>query len=395
MILKTGIGLGLVISTLFGVPPSQVPGPSIIEVPLAKSEKTSNIQFQQAETKPRRPSYEADYFEKVQLRPSANLDTRYYELGFRPLKSSATSSSTEKLAFADSLNIPYKTLRKKDKLLPIPAWQDRLEFNFGCLSKQAFQALKNHYGSWYSSSSELRYDQNKVYKLADFLPPVVRELSGTRFKPSNKKLPEFIWNMASSPLKKQQKTQSSLYSNCWGIAYEALRGAEDFQIFYARPDWILDTLRQNSQLLARADDATSFPNPRTLKTGDIVLISHLAGSKEYFDHTAIVIDSGIYFEKAGSGAQTPIRFIEQKNLFSVWKPGVFKYEWRRSNQGVKWQDPRKLFSLNTKKFLRRFPGLKKMPKTFLEKHSADWQEEEDGSIYLSFYDMRSINPKGS
>ena len=393
MILKTGISLGLAVSALFGIHPTQLSGPSFIDTSLVKPEKFRSIKAMQSELKPPRPTYEADYLKKTQSSSSSNLHGHYYELGFRPLKSSINLASLEKLSFADRFKIPYKTVLKKDKSLPIPAWQDRLEFDFGRITKEVFDLLHNHYGRWNSHLLELKYDHNKSYKLTDFLPPVVKELEGSRFVPSKKNLPGFIWDIAAVPLKKGQKPSSSLYTNCWGIAYEALRGALDFQIFYARASWILDALRQNSQLLAKANEASSFPDPSTLKTGDIVLISHEAGNKEYFDHTAIVVDSGIYFEKAGSGAQTPIRIIDQENLFSLWQPGVFKYEWRRPYPNANWQDPKKLFSLNSSKFLKKFPGLRKMPKTFLEKHSADWQEEDDGSIHLNFFDMRTSDPK--
>ena len=390
MILKTGIGLGLALNSFLGFHPPQITPPSFIDNSQIISHKHSSIETRLTESWSPRSSYEADYLARI-AESEQTLSSHYYELGFRPLKSDASVLSEQKLAFADQLGIPYTVIRKQDKRLPIPAWQYRLEFNFGKINEETFDLLLEHYGHISSLPSKVSYNPNKIYKLKDFLPPIVKELEGTRLEPSNKAIPEFIWSLASAPLKRRQKPRSSLYTNCWGIAYEALRGASDFKLFYAKANWMLDTLRAHSTQLASASDLGSFPDPSRLKTGDIVIVSHMSEGKEYFDHTAIVVDNGLYFEKAGSGGKTPSRIIDQDNLHSLWKPGVFNYEWRRPVAGAKWEDPKQIFSLSSKKALERFPGLKNMPDIFLGKHSADWEEEEDGSTYLSIYDMRTVS----
>lgn len=393
MIIKAGIGISLAFGALFGSPPPLMVHPNSID--------TSSQQLHGSESKGSKPTglisprfnYAKNYLDGLDSQSRIPLNQDLTDMGFRPLKTSSSFLSKDKLAFADSLGLTYKSIRQIDDSLPIPAWQDRISFTFGKLKESDFETLLRHYSSWTSTPNKLEYDANIKYSLIDFLPPIVKELDGTRFVPSNKKLPEFIWDMASIPLSKNQKPHSSLYSNCWGIAYEALRGVLNFKIFYARPNWMLETLRKNSELVAKAKQLEDFPDLRSLRTGDFVVISHSNGRDEYFDHTAIVVDSGIYFEKAGSGEKTPIRIIDQENLFSVWKPGIFRYEWRRPKLDAKWQDPTDLFSLGTGRSRTLFPGLAKMPASFLEKYSVDWQDEDDGKSYLSFYRIRSVDTK--
>ena len=67
-----------------------------------------------------------------------------------------------------------------------------------------------------------------------------------------------------------------------------------------------------------------------LQPGDYLLIWHQnRGQKLYLDHIALLLDDDLYFEKAGSGDNTPFRVATWEQLIADWVPFVFHFEWRR------------------------------------------------------------------
>ena len=311
---------------------------------------------------------------------------------FSPIETDRELIVDVRLPFADFHHINYIAKEKKSSVLPIPAWQNRFEFYFGRLSQAEFELLKNYYGA-FGSDYRIIHDQQKKYWLTDFLPPVIRHFSGKKFIPSTTPVSEELWERLGISLAQNQRPISSLYTNCWGIAYEALRGSSQVELFVANGALMANAMRQQSSLLLSTDDRTYFPDHSLLRPGDIVLISHSFDGKEYLDHTAIVIDGGLYFEKAGSGEQTPIRIIDDEQIFTSWTPGIFKYEWRRPKVDARWENPRNIFSLKSAEILEKFPELHHFSPSFLENYSIDWETDQDIRTYLSLFQFETVHLK--
>lgn len=259
---------------------------------------------------------------------------------------------------------------------PLKVWQERLSFQFGRLSTTEFNYLINTYGDWSESKTSVTYDQDRNYQLIDFLPPIVQALEGHRFVPESHKLRSQVANVKGFPADMQQQ----LYMNCWGLVYEVLRMAQDSQaqpaIFMGQGSIMLDLLRNNSeQLIALQEPEDNIPQSIT-KPGDMMLIMHRSSTgHEYLDHVAIAIDDGIYFEKAGTGAEVPIRIIDEKTIRQIWQPGVFSYELRRPIPNTVFPDIQTAFSLKSPKIKQKFTQLNKISNSIAENTTIMWEEE--------------------
>ena len=262
-------------------------------------------------------------------------------------------------------NIPYQCKIITDQSNSLEVWQNRLIFQFGQISRSQFNRLKNIYSDGRKSKSALVYNPQKSYQLNDFLPPIIQALNNHRFIPEVEH--------------KHQNKQ--LYMNCWGLVYEVLRaGTEERSqpvIFMGQGSLMLNQLRQNSYDLITINKPEDKIAKSLIQPGDILLIMHKSSSGyEYLDHVAIAIDEGIYFEKAGTGADVPIRIIDETTLRQIWQPGVFYYEVRRLKEDAVLPHPQEIFSLNATKIQQEFEQLNIAP-NISKTTTIMWEEEED------------------
>jgi hypothetical protein len=242
-------------------------------------------------------------------------------------------SRTEACLFSlsSSKEIPHHCIRWVDETAKLPFWQGSLGFGFGRLSRSQWQTLTHTYAAWHNADLLAPYRAHHNYALIDFMPPTLQALDRHRFYAQVQKIEGL------SPLGKVL-TPVQLVTNCWGTVYEVLRLAHKPQaqspvLFTTAAQPMLETLRAIS---TPAEDQ---------KPGDILLLSHRHGDREYLDHVVLVIDRNLFFEKAGTGDEVPYRFVAAQTLTQIWNPAIFRYEVRRpfANQSLAWPGDR--FSL--------------------------------------------------
>ncbi|MEL6495524.1 MAG: hypothetical protein AAFQ41_10440 [Cyanobacteria bacterium J06623_7] len=288
---------------------------------------------------------------------------------FVKLKEDKVTNCTHRLSSVE--DISHQCQMIVDRSSPLEVWQSRLTFQFGQLSRSQFDRLQAVYGGNRTKSS-LAYDSQSSYRLNDFLPPLVQAINHHRF------IPETVKNR-------------QLYLNCWGLVYEVLRGitSERSQpvIFMGQGSLMLEHLRHNSRnLLTVTEPETQIPSS-LVDPGDIILVMHRSATGyEYLDHMAIAIDEGIYFEKAGTGADVPIRIVDEATLRQIWQPGVFYYEVRRLNADATLPHPKEIFSLNAPLIQQEFE-LGDMAVNDSHNTSIMWQEEEKDLARSSLFQI--------
>ena len=274
-------------------------------------------------------------------------------------------------------NIPYQCKIITDQSNSLEVWQNRLSFEFGQISRSQFDRLKNIYSGGRKSKSALVYNPQKSYQLNDFLPPIIQALNNHRF------IPEV-----------ENKQQKQLYMNCWGLVYEILRAATEERsqpvIFMGQGSLMLNQLRQNSYDLITINEPEDKIAKSLIQPGDILLIMHKSSSGyEYLDHVAIAIDEGIYFEKAGTGADVPIRIIDETTLRQIWQPGVFYYEVRRLKEDAVLPHPQDIFSLHAPTIQQEFE-LPNISPDISKITSIMWEESEKDLASSSLFHI--VNP---
>jgi hypothetical protein len=290
---------------------------------------------------------------------------------FRKIPVSRTEPCFFRLTRIESIS--QRCVRWVDKTAKLPFWQGSLGFQLGRLSYARWQKLTKLYGAWHNVSLLAPYSPQRNYELLDFMPPTLQAWDRHRFYAQEQTLSGQDFGGVRSPLTKIQ-----LVTNCWGTLYEALRLAHEPQVqspvlFVTAAQPMLETLRQISI-------AVEGEQP-----GDIVLILHRHGDREYLDHAALVIDRNLFFEKAGTGDEVPYRFVESQTLQQIWNPAIFHYELRRPLKQQRLPSPRDRFSLNQNPVL----GL---PMLLGERWRSYLTVVEDGEAPPTFFGMQSLPP---
>ena len=167
-------------------------------------------------------------------------------------------------------------------------------------------------------------------------------------------------------------TQScEMVINCWAFAYDALYAASNDGVDRmtvavgdsARLWDVLTNSSYSSLLQASSSDPQLFTNAtlrnEQLHPGDYVMLWHQnPGQPLFLDHIAIVLDQDIYYEKSGSGSNTPFRVTDWVSLSRSWVTKVFHYEWRRPVVGTPFPPAATAFGLHNPTITEHFPLLK-------------------------------------
>lgn len=302
------------------------------------------------------------------------------------------------LQLFEAREIPHQCQISSDDSLPLEVWQDRLSFYFGRVSLQDFIFLKKTYSGWSRSQNSVSYEPNKSYQLIDFLPPLIQALNDHRFIPEETLLEsqdkDFLKLLSSVPT----ELKKYLYLNCWGLVYEILRAAKNPRakpsIFMAQASLMLSQIRNHSQQLLILKEPSEFPIPGALiEPGDIISIIHTSSTGyEYLDHMAIAIDDGIYFEKAGTGENVPIRIIDEETLTKIWPPGVFRYELRRLHRNALLPHPKDAFGLNSLPIKEQFFRETEIPLNLIENTTIGWDMESLLLSSVTWFHALDISP---
>ncbi|WP_404784347.1 hypothetical protein [Altericista sp. CCNU0014] len=254
------------------------------------------------------------------------LDAEPAKGAFRKILASRTENCSVRLPRIEQ--IPYRCVRWVDETAKLPFWRNSLGFQFGRLSRSQWQILTQTYAAWHNAKLLAPYNPQQNYELLDFMPPTLQALDRHRFYAQARMLDA---RRSSSP-------KIQLATNCWGTVYEVLRLArrpsvESPVLFATAAQPMLETLR-----------AISTP-ANDQQPGDILLLSHRHGQREYLDHVVSIVDRGLFFEKAGTGDEVPYRFVAADTLTQIWNPAIFRYEVRRPLANVALPPPSDRFSL--------------------------------------------------
>jgi hypothetical protein len=257
-----------------------------------------------------------------------------------------------RLPTADRLGIPYRGIAyDAGDAASLPSFALSLNAEFGRLSPGAFKALRKAYSGWSQTRPQVTWQAEEEYTLLDFLPPLLQAVHGLYFQSSRStqsNLPSFLGGPTDAV---EQRTEQDglLACNCWGFAWEVLFQADNkdtrrMTVSTADPTsaWRAFTGRGFDLLQSsRADETLLLPDQklvrnRKLQAGDVLLIWHqipgkAANSKNnlYLDHVAVVLDKDVYYEKSGSGDNTPFRITTWEGLTKNWPTSIFYWEWRR------------------------------------------------------------------
>lgn len=260
------------------------------------------------------------------------LHSEFVQAEFQKLPVTRIEDCRVQLRATDS--VPYRCLKYSDQSVKWPFWQNSLEFHFGSLSRRQWQTLVTHYGTWHGQPLP-PYRATQNYTLIDFMPPAMQALNRHRFIAQTRSL-------ASGHT-------AQILGNCWGTVYEILRlrhrpALESPVIFVTEAQPMLNLLRR-----------MSAPAAPSVQPGDVLLIFHRHGDREYLDHTAIAVDQQVVFEKAGIGDTVPYRLIDVGTIRQIWSPQVFTYEWRRLMPSRPLQHPVPQFQLHRSREGAPFP----------------------------------------
>lgn len=245
-----------------------------------------------------------------------------------------TSVESCSLRLAGAQNIPHACRLYRDANAKLPVWETALGFEFGRLTYPQWQQLVTTYASWHNWRNLANYDRDRNYTLMDFMPPMIQAWNRHRFHEQD-----------FTPHKPQTlATKTKLATNCWSTLYEILRLAKQDNppsptLFMTDSHPMLKVLRQQSMKIQ--------PQPQT---GDIVLVYHQHGNRDYLDHVALVVDQQLFFEKAGSGDHVPYRLIDRQTLEQIWDPNIYTFEYRRPYSQQQWQTPEQVFGQGGNRF---------------------------------------------
>ncbi len=296
---------------------------------------------------------------------------------FRPMKILHKQPCDTTLTAAS--DIPHTCWRSEARQAKLPVWQFTLDFEFGQLTKPQWRKLLDVYASWHRHRT-VAYDPHRSYTLMDFMPPLMQALNAHQFHEEEVSLPQPLGELV--PRKNQGLDRASLIANCWGTLYEILRTSRSVSAvpftFIAGPDQMAEWLQQQT-----------MPITDRARTGDILLIYHRLGDRTYLDHVALMVDDQVFFEKAGTGNDTPYRLVDRETLEQSWRPDLFTFELRRLN-AKSLQPPQQQFGLHSQSTLAVFPEFAGVSPSLAQNFSLVWFREQE-VVTKYFYQMRSIH----
>ena len=222
---------------------------------------------------------------------------------------------------ADLQKIPYTALSYTGVEPSSGETINLMDVRFDRLTKTQFAYLVFAYGDAAigGGNSRVKYVAGKTYFLSDFLPPAMQALIFHNF-----------WNEVKEV---EQNERAAVTTNCWGTAYEMVRGAPDGQItlFYGDDVQILNLLRDyRFSTHVPSPDEKKIENPNA-QFGDVILF--LSGKD--LVHATVYIDKNLQFEKAGYHTTSPYRL-------SIPEPELAAdhFEFRRFKTGTRLPHPK-------------------------------------------------------
>lgn len=205
-----------------------------------------------------------------------------------------------------------------------------VSIEFTGLTQKQFLFLKEKYGN---NLSDVQYQEGELYRLEDFLPPVMQALMNHQF------IPEFRAG--------ENGFRQILYTNCYITAYAvALTMTADKS---TRNDLAAFTASHDRMKAVFEDEALFEKLPRTRLTsisepnaefGDIILHKMRGGMRGFLDHVRIYIDKDLYFEKTGPSSNDAYALV----YFQAFRvSGTYDFEYIRPRKEAALPLPRNVF----------------------------------------------------
>ena len=253
------------------------------------------------------------------------------------------------LQLARSQDFPHRILRRTVATGKYFFDSDFYDVEFPMLNENEFRRLQNIYGGWSRTRNQETFQSGKVWNLSEFLPPAMAAKLGNVFQGEEtlEMLPHIFGTKADG---KRIATPVQLISNCWGTAYEVMRGAQthsdELILFYAPqrlaravffdPQW-------SEEIRPISKTVSTDPSLRNagLMPGDVLVIGNT-----WLQHVAIFVDDDLYFEKSGTGNSALYRLNTLDTIVATWPPDLHGYSWRRFHRQPL-PDPSELFNLKT------------------------------------------------
>jgi hypothetical protein len=218
-----------------------------------------------------------------------------------------------------------------------------LIIHLGPLSEAQFNAIRQLYGH----HSPVSYVPGKAYRLRDFLPLSVQAVINKTFTPVKYDLSFLqtypyetrIENLRrSSPGSGEMRLIDGLLwkgvgteTNCWNATVETLNevkaGSSRYRLF-APARWDID-----HELKSAAFGRVVAAGER-LRPWDVLLVSKQSpySGREILQHTALVINEHLVFEKVDSSADYPYRLSLREDVLKKYRRALaetFRSEYRR------------------------------------------------------------------
>eukprot|EP00930_Biecheleria_cincta_P032338 TRINITY_DN22437_c0_g1_i1.p1 TRINITY_DN22437_c0_g1~~TRINITY_DN22437_c0_g1_i1.p1 ORF type:complete len:404 (+),score=57.12 TRINITY_DN22437_c0_g1_i1:74-1213(+) len=268
----------------------------------------------------------------------------------------------------------------------LDVWAKNLDFEFGHLSKQDWQALVKQYTAPWASSRILGgttelfdgFNETKNYNLLDFLPIAVRGLVDHTFAQEEEYLPKGLPMPPNPPAAPKVYPKGILVPNCWTTVYEFLRsvtsalGDQDklFHDVYSTDDKDAQAWLQNMTWRIPGGIAARR------RFGDIafIFLRDKAFQRPVLEHAVVFLDQDIVFEKAGTGELNPYRLTDLATVQKEWAPteqhGLFSWEFHRPKFDTEQLKPfADEFSLSAQPVDSRWPEFWSWPEDLKQQYS--------------------------
>lgn len=205
-----------------------------------------------------------------------------------------------------------------------------ISIEFPGLTLKQFSFLKETYGK---GLSDIQYREGEVYRLEDFLPPVMQALMNHQF------LPEYRTA--------EDGSRQLLYTNCYLTAYAVARamtadGAvkNGLSAFTASQGLVKSVFEDEAlfEKLSRTKP-TSIAEPGA-RFGDIILHKMRGGMPGFLDHVRVYVDKDLYFEKTGP-SRNDTYALTYFQAFNV--TGTYDFEYIRPRAGAALPPPGNVF----------------------------------------------------
>jgi hypothetical protein len=211
---------------------------------------------------------------------------------------------------------------------------EHLTITFGKLTSAQFEAAKKKFS--YSNLPVKflpKYNPNKSYEMADFLPPKAQALMNKRTTGTIQvEMPKWFQKYTKAFLGREQ---TSLYhdTNCWGTAHDILQSSRSPNVVNL---FNIDAVNDHYYRNPKYFDAVQLKNIRPY---DVVLqYDDYEGTDKAIQHVALYLGNYLVFQKDGLSEMDHYRI-------TLFKEGRTGREYYRPKEGVMIQIPEELFGM--------------------------------------------------